>query len=56
MSDSKEAKARAEASFKRKEEQGRQGATAWAELRGTAPCCGQKDGAAESTSISERGS
>ena len=31
MSNSKEAKVRAEASFKRKEEQGRQGATAWAE-------------------------
>jgi len=31
MSNSKEARARAESSFKRKEEQARQGATAWAE-------------------------
>ena len=31
MSNSREAGPRAEASFKRKEEQGRQGATAWAE-------------------------
>ena len=31
MSNSNEAKARAEASFKRKEEQARQGAKAWAE-------------------------
>jgi hypothetical protein len=31
MSNSKDARARAEASFKRKEEQARQGATAWAE-------------------------
>jgi hypothetical protein len=33
MSNSKEAKARAEASFKRKEEQSRQGATAWEEYQ-----------------------
>ncbi len=31
MSNSKDARARAEASFKRKEEQARPGATAWAE-------------------------
>jgi hypothetical protein len=33
MSNSNEARARAEASFKRKEEQARQGATAWEEYQ-----------------------
>ncbi len=43
MSNSKDARARAEASFKREEEQARQGATAWAE------CEAQRRAVAEKT-------
>jgi hypothetical protein len=51
MSNSKEAKARAEASFKRKEQQANEGAKAWAEYQAER----RKDGALKSTSIGERG-
>jgi hypothetical protein len=42
MSNSKEAKARAEALFKRKEEQARQGAIAWADYQAQLPAEAEK--------------
>ncbi len=44
MSNSKDARARAEASFKRKEEQARQGAKAWAEYEAQRHAVAEKTG------------
>jgi hypothetical protein len=55
MSNSKEIQARAEAIFKRKEEQARQGAKAWEEYQAQRRD-GRKDGTVESTPVGERGS
>ena len=56
MSNSNEVKARAEASFKRKEQQAHEGAKAWAEYQAQRRACGRKDGTFKGASIGEKGS
>jgi hypothetical protein len=56
MSNSNEARARAEASFKRKEEQARQGATAWAEYEAQRRAVAEKTERLRAFAIGERGS
>jgi len=56
MSNSKEARARAEAIFKRKEQQAREGAKAWADYEAQRRAVAEKTERLRASSIGKRGS